>query len=444
MSVSVLPTPWGTGFPPGPLLRTVDELDDPGLRQETVLRLPTARVVFADYALLRHDFPHLREADAALIDRWLLRHAAFISTAQAAQSRVNTPIETGEERTVAYRPTRYGRAVVVSTRESHGLLPADPALPWEAEPDRLLDLKGTGVAPGVVPRHDPGGHFDGLISLQRVLIEVLFQEVIEAAFRHSGSGFSTVPAYAVLDLGFEIVWEDGRTFPAGMQVRRAHRRPPNNEEVPPPGTPEERLKMEVELLLRRYGITSCTEALSVEMIDGEEGTALTFARRNLPRWSEEAFRAVREGFGIPRGGRIRFEGVNVQLTREVGLDPLRAQLVDFGHFSRRDRFDSPVVTFVDGPVAFPLGWGRILWPHEAGFVQPDPALLLPDEHWGRPVRPDEAETIRQAPPGIAHSRACLAVAGLVPRYRAGELSGEEVRAGIGEVAATATARWPRA
>jgi hypothetical protein len=441
MSPFIASFPWRTGFPPGPLLRSMDELDDSGLRPETVLRVPTARVVFADYELLRHDVPHLREAEEALVDRWLLRHAAFISTAQAAQSRVNTPIETAEESTVACRPRRYGRALVVSTRENHGRLPADPALPGPGETDLLLDLKGTGVAPGVVPRHDPGGHFDGLISLQRVLTEILFQEVIEAAFRHAGSGFSTVPTYAVLDLGFEVVWEDGRTFPAGMQVRRAHRRPPKNEEVPPPGTPEEQLKMEIELLLRRYGITSCTAALSVEMVDRDEGTDLLFTRRPLPSWSQEAFQALRARFGIPRGGRIRFEGVNVQLTREVGLDPSRAQVVDFGHFSRRDRFDSPVVTFVDGPVTFPLSWGRVLWPHEAGFVQPDPALLLPDEHWGPPVRPDEEEAVRQAPPGLAHSRACLAVAGLVPRYRAGELTGKEVRAGISEVVAAATARW---
>lgn len=443
MSHYIASPPWAARIPPCPLLRSMDELDDSGLRLETVLRVPTARVVFADYELLRHDFPHLRGVDEPLVDRWLLRHAAFISTAQAAQSRVNTPIETAEESTVACRPKRYGRALVVSTRENNSRLPPDPALPWTGEPEMLLDLKGTGVAPGVVPRHDPGGHFDGLISLQRVLTEVLFQEVIEAAFRHAGSGFSTLPAYAVLDLGFEVVWQDGRTFPAAMQVRRAHRRPPNNEEVPPPGAPEEQLKMEIELLLRRYGITSCTAALSVEMVDGEEGTTLRFARRPLPPSSHEEFQALRAGFGIPQGGRIRFEGVNVQLTREVGLDPSRAQVVDFGHYSRKDRFESPLVTFVDGPAAFPLSWGRILWPHEAGFVQPDPALLLPDEHWGPPVRPDEEETVRQALPGISHSRACLAVAGLVPSYRAGELTGKEIRAKITEVVTAATTRWPR-
>jgi hypothetical protein len=429
-------------FPPGPLLREVEELDDRHLRVEKVLRLPAARVVFADHDLLRHDFPQLRDVEPATVDRWLLRHAAWISRPQAAQSRVNTPIATAAEHSVAYRPARYGRALVVAVADTHRRLPPDPAFAGDAA-GGLLDLKGTGVAPGKVPRLDPGGHFDGLLTLERALIDWTLQEVIAAALAHAGAGFATVPSYAVLDLDFDVRGADGRTFPAAMQVRRAHRRPLDNEEVPPPGSPEDRLKLEIELLLRRYGLTSCTTAMSVEVIDeGAQGEdpVLTFERAPIPRYDREGFRAARERLAIPRG-RTRFEGVNVQLAREVALDPPAAQLVDFGHYSRRAAFEHPVVTFVDGPLEFPLSWGQVVWPRDPVYAQPDPALLLPEEPWGRPDRPEDEEEVRRALPGAVHARALLAICALARRYRASEISGGEVRAALGEIVATATGRW---
>jgi len=126
-------------FPPGPLLRTAGELEDDGLRPDRTLRVASARVVFVDHVLVQHDFPAL--SDAALGEvparcdevraHWLLEHAGVVSAAQTRQNLVNTPIETiGEERP-AWRPMRYGRALVVD---------AGP-------PAGLLDLKGVGLAP---------------------------------------------------------------------------------------------------------------------------------------------------------------------------------------------------------------------------------------------------------------------------------------------------------
>ena len=115
-------------FPPGPILRGIGDLEEPACCSETALRVHGARVAFADYRLLQHDFPQLRPenlmkvegglaayAGARLeravrehIDGWLLRNAAFLSVNQAKQTLVNTPVPTTGESVVAFRPPRYG------------------------------------------------------------------------------------------------------------------------------------------------------------------------------------------------------------------------------------------------------------------------------------------------------------------------------------------------
>src|SRR6478609_5829079 len=80
-------------FPAGPLLRKIGELDDEELCPDSAFPLRDARLVFADHALLQHDFPQL--ADALLRqsgvagpdcndfrERWLMRHAALMSVRQ--------------------------------------------------------------------------------------------------------------------------------------------------------------------------------------------------------------------------------------------------------------------------------------------------------------------------------------------------------------------------
>jgi hypothetical protein len=123
-------------IPPEPAVRTLAELDDPGVREDLVLRLPRARVVLADLEALLHDFSALGPADEgarARAERWLLEQAAVVTATQAAQTVVNSPIPVDGEPRRVLRPTFYGRSVVVPV--SGG----------------LLDVKGTGVFRDRVP-----------------------------------------------------------------------------------------------------------------------------------------------------------------------------------------------------------------------------------------------------------------------------------------------------
>ena len=85
--------------------KEIEEFEPARLEPETVYRLPTARLVFADHDLLQHDFPQLR--DDSLIDEWLINNAAFISAGQRNQSLVNTPIAASDEQTTAFRPLHF-------------------------------------------------------------------------------------------------------------------------------------------------------------------------------------------------------------------------------------------------------------------------------------------------------------------------------------------------
>ena len=401
-------------LPGGPVLTRIADLDRQGVRRETALRVRTARTVFLNRALLQHDFPRLRdealarahpwlrrlpgerreEAIESLLARWLEAHAGLTSRPQAAQAVVNSPIRTVRSRSTgsvaAHRPNDYGRALVVRVPGGG-----------------LLDIKGTGVAPGKVPSF--ATHASGLLFLGEALREVAFGELVDAVLAHAGSPCRALPAYGVLDLGFDAYMPTptgNLALPAGLLVRRAHRRPRFGSGLKPPDSPLVSLEIEVERLLRRYGLTSVGPMTRIEIAGapGPEGP-LTVRYAGTPlSFDADACRRIRSKVGFP-GGKLVLEGVNVQFTREAEEDARRAQLVDFGSYRTRERFTGPLVALVSSRL---LRLGDILPPGHPRFVQPDPKLALPDR-WL------DATDLPYA---------------LARRFRAGEITGKDVRAAL--------------
>lgn len=197
--------------------------------QEKMVRVNSARVIFADYDLLKKDFPELRAKNSLEIDQWLLENTAFISKPQAAQERVNTKISTTTEERAAFRPKDYGRAIVFKAGDSG-----------------LIDAKGAGsLFPG------DWDHSNGLASLGEAIREYLYERLVNKIFKHSNSGFETVRNYAVIDLGFDIKSRNGSTSRAGMVLRQAHERSTGKFSLI-----ENKRALKIEKLLRRYGVTS--------------------------------------------------------------------------------------------------------------------------------------------------------------------------------------------
>jgi hypothetical protein len=423
-------------FPAGPLLREVHELQEPLIKPETALRLAGAKVVVADYELLQADFPALATPSLlrefpelaamdpaaqgreirAHIDAWLVRHAGVVASRQTLENPANTAISTTGERVKVHRPPRYGRAFVAPV------------------PGGLLDVKGVGVGPDATP--STRLHQSGLMFLGEALADLTFQRVIERALRHCESSFWTLPVYAVLSLGFHAITGDGQRLPAGAQVRRAHRRPLFGADLHPLGSIEQRVKLEIELVLRHYGLSSCTSATTITR--EQDGDRFRFLYGGLPVdiFTVAEMVAMHEFIG-PRYS--RFEGLNIQLIREVGNGPVRAQIVDFGHFEAHERFEHPLVSLVLDRV---LRWGGALYPDDPHYVQPRPSLALPRAQWGAT---SDAEAGRPPLPGVIRpSNVDRLAFALAARFVAGDITGAELDRALRAPVEEASAHWPLA
>jgi len=423
----------------GPMLREPEELGASALAPETVYAVPGARVVFANHELLRHDFPALRAADATTIERWLLDNAAFLSEPQCQPSEVSDGIDTSLARTtLAYRPPRYGRAVVVSVR---------------GEADGLLDLKGTGVSPGSVPRQHI--HCDGFLWLGDAIFDYINQCIIEQIFARHGQDASTLPVYGLIDLGLDgrLPWQQLRdryplayvarmeimkrwgadeiarelesaTTPVAVMVRRAHRRGPEGQDLPALGSWEQEAMLEIELLLRSYGITSCTFYTQLRVSNLGKHLRVTYGPRHMPV-HDDAHRARIVALTGVLSGDVIFDGVNVQFTRNADEDSRHVQLVDFGqYFAIRGQFRNPLLSRVRDPDAL-LRWGGVRYPEDDRYAQPSPELRLEEEYWGKPARVNAIAAPKylywaEEP---LHRQRCMQLA---DRYRAGLVSREDV------------------
>ncbi len=361
-------------------VRSLRDFGEPSIWHEVVHALSNARVLWIDTQTLETDFPHLARAalDARLgsaadanqhrarLEAWLLRNAAVISDPQARQERTNSPIETTGDLLIAHRLPRYGRAVVMSTRASLRKLPHARYLEWHDEPDGLLDIKGVGVPPGARP--EPKLHQTGLLPLSEAFTEVLRQRLIEAIFRHAEVDLKGVGIYGILDLGFRVK-TPSEHIPAAAIVRRAHLRAPGGVELPAHGSPEQRILLQVELLLRLYGVTS-TNPTRLEVREGEHGL---IALRGLEPLHADVSLLEQLVRDVGRPPPWEMAAVNVQLTRHAFEGPLRARLVDFGQYQFEPRFELPLLSLVHDRF---LQWGGAMWPTEPGWIQPDPQLAV--------------------------------------------------------------------
>lgn len=383
------------------------ELDEPLIRPEYARRLLDARVVFADYELIRADFPSLGSEEQ--IDAWLLQNAALISEQQTEPNAVNTPLRVGEERILACRPPLYGRSLVADLAATRRCLRRSGTEPVMDGVDGLLDLKGAGIAFGKTPIHDM--HGDGLLPLTEAIDETFKSLLIDRVFKHAGSSHRCVPVYAVIDGGFDLLPEE-RT--GAIVVRRAMRRLPGNADLPYYRSAHHRTVLEIELLLRQYGLTSANELSRLELRREGCEVTLTFSGRRV---SETETAALGVFFDLVCAGRdTSFDTINVQLTRDALDDPTRAVVVDFSHYRVEPVFRLPMLSFVRDRA---YRWGGASRPDEPGYIQARPELAVPSHAW-----------------------TADAVANLAAGYRSGTVDGAQIRLEILHSVDEAVARLP--
>ena len=290
-----------------------------------VYRVKTARVMLADYELIRRDFPEIASYSNSKIDEWILRNAANISPEQAAQEVTNTKIETDGVLRDAYRPREYRRAHV-----------------FKADTGGLIDAKGTGS----VDPHQ-GNERNGLAALADAFREYLFEKLTSRIFKFEGR-FDTVGTYGVIDLGFDIKWSNGSQSRAGIVLRQAHVRfhegkIGDRQREDPVVLPTEH-QLKVELALRKYGMTAA--------IDVHPGL-----------------------YSVTRHG----DQLNLQGAQD-------GSIVDYGGFRAVNHFHKPLyATYNSDGGANVSDADILLEPNSPKYTQPDPSLKIPFGIWGNTV-----------------------------------------------------------
>lgn len=345
----------------GPLRSLADfATTDQTLTPETMLHVRGARVIFANYGAVLSDFaPAFRKlpppdrsgaACRQAIDEWLIRHTAFVSVSQTASAAVSTPIPLDGASRCAWRPPWYGRAAVMT----------DPAS------DAIFDVKGVGVPPDEQPWLP---NSNGLMTLDEAVHEVLMEHLVFAVMQRAGVDVRPLPSYAVLDLGFDAIWHDGRPPQrATALVRRAATRPRCQWSRAVQGPEMAHTLMQIELLLRRYGLSaSVCGAVRMRLTTADQCRRIFRDDDELPL-TDDRKAAVFAAAGWSEHDLV-VDGVNVQVTSGPQNSPLHARLMDFGRYRFRERFDTVMYSWFDADYLSMNG--AYLRPSDVSYVQPD-------------------------------------------------------------------------
>jgi hypothetical protein len=354
---------------------------------DEMLRLANARVLVVDYPALYADFPQLHpdslvrqiprlqslseharlRAMSGIADRWLLNAAGLISRGQLHVTDVNTEIKIKGRPFEVFRPPRYGRACITKVR-SQSLEIEELSDVASISGGGELDIKGVGVQTGRVPsRHD--------YALQ----EYIVQRVLDAILANANAGVSALPIYGIIDTGFDGFTCTDRRFPAGLVVRRAHLRTAHSD-LPGWGTLDQHMIFRIELLLRKYGITSSKRnRLRILRVRNQLAAFEWGERKKIPH---KFLSKLVERFAIE----VPFEAdrVNIQMdASEVG-GSFGRQILDFGQYEARPHFDRPVLSLVHDR---PLCWGGFIDTNHECFVQPDRNLVPNETYWQKSCEP---------------------------------------------------------
>jgi len=204
-------------------------------------------------------------------------------------------------------------------------------------------------------------------------------------------------------------------------------------ELPESGSTEERVKFQIEMVLRRYGLSSNNGVTCIEVEEREGQLQVSYGRQPA-KYGPRGMKIIRDFFGKGPG---KIEGINVQIARECGFKPSFAHLVDFGHYRIARDFHHPVASLVRDRMVF---FGGAIMPESPHFVRPHPRLALPFEDWGEEAVRDDILPARHLPFNRT-TRVFARAYALARQFSTGELSGPQVLQGMADIVTAVIRRW---
>lgn len=303
---------------------------------------------------------------APKLAEWLVSEAAVLSDPHRKASDVHAwlPFENDEAR-IGRRLPRYGRAYSRILDVPTEVASAQLGVPAEGRTFSLwLDSKGTGVSPDRKPVPEEYG--TGLLPLDEALEEYLWSVILDRVLDHSGAVYRCLPIYAVIDLGFNFQAPDGRFRRAAVILRRGHFRNAGSD-LPFAFSRDHLSCLIVELLARRYGITSAAVQPTLFLLKGDEITLLSGPGHKLLNKVNVSDLDVDPA----RLAGAEIDQINIQFGSS-GLSQ-EIEMVDLVHFHTRPHFTRPLVSCVADRSG---AWGGTILPESDDFAQPELAVSL--------------------------------------------------------------------
>lgn len=332
----------------------INEYPEPKAIEVVKVRAHISRV---NHALLRQDYPFMKAWSDTKIETWISENLNLLARAQAQQSQANTPIAydafkvtpRGQRRTGdpyvsgVFRPAGYGRAFIIEV--------------YDPVANRVYYFDGKGLG---ADKPMPLPHKTGLASFGEANREITMSTLVDTVLKHARTKFSAIQSYFQFQFEFDMIeqMENGSSLSsrAGAVFRQNHIRPIED----PLGSADPEVSIEVERVLRKYGITSAGASFDDE-----------------PRHSDF------------------LDITNVQITRN------KTKLYDFGGYLVESVFTLPLIEWdvlVDYLKAHPadpqtlrarldrrdpeLEALILARPGDKNFIQPDPTLQVPFDFFG--------------------------------------------------------------
>jgi uncharacterized protein YeeX (DUF496 family) len=200
--------------------------------------LPAATVAYANYQLLRQDFPKLTQLSDEEIDHWILDNFAYISESELQLRGLRiSDFEVDMSKFKDWlQPGSYNRAAIAQAKlgeENIGLIDLKGSGHKQISIVRTLiqDFKKIMAIKNDIKRQSEFNKFktrdhnDGVASLGEIFSEITRQMAVQESFdiynAKMGTDFETVEAYFAIDAHFDIL-KPGEQIPAGIIGRQAH------------------------------------------------------------------------------------------------------------------------------------------------------------------------------------------------------------------------------
>jgi hypothetical protein len=186
--------------------------------------------------------------------------------------------------------------------------------------------------------------------------------------------------------------------PCALPDRRriARQRTAGNIERPTFGSEQHRIKLAIEFVLRRFGITSCNPIGRLRI--WREGKDL---RSSTGPSLDEVPSATLEKFlrSVSSAAPLEFDLLNVQIVRGATMAPFCAELVDFGHYYvGMESFVTPLASLVRDRS---LNWGGFIDGDSPYWIHTDPRMAVDQKLLGVQPTPLELyEWFGESPPAL--------------------------------------------